>query len=37
MAPVGVDLAHSAAVMVTLEPSGGATGAPGPQVVFGEL
>lgn len=37
VAPVAVDLAHSAAVMVTLEPAGGATGEPGPQVVFGEL
>lgn len=37
VAPVGIDLASSAAVMVTLEPAGGATGAPGPQVVFGEL
>jgi hypothetical protein len=37
VAPVAVDLAHSAAVMVTLEPAGGATGDPGPQVVFGEL
>lgn len=35
--PVGVDLARSAAVMITLEPAGGATGAPGPQVVFGQL
>lgn len=33
----GIDLSHSAAVMVTLEPAGGATGEPGPQVVFGEL
>jgi hypothetical protein len=37
VAPVGVDLAHSSAVMITLEESGGATGDPGPQVVFGEL
>jgi hypothetical protein len=37
VAPIGVDLGQSAAVMITLEPSGGATGDPGPQVVFGEL
>jgi anti-sigma factor RsiW len=37
VAPIGVDLAGSAAVMVTLESSGGASGEPGPQVVFGEL
>jgi hypothetical protein len=37
VARLGVDLAHSAAVMITLEPAGGATGEPGPQVVFGEL
>ena len=37
VAPFGVDLASSAAAMVTLEPVGGATGEPGPQVVFGEL
>ena len=37
VAPIGVDLARSDAVMVTLEPEGGATGEPGPQVVFGEL
>ena len=37
VAPVGVDLADSSAVMITLEESGGATGEPGPQVVFGEL
>jgi anti-sigma-K factor RskA len=35
--PVGVDLAGSSAAMVTLEPTGGAVGEPGPQVVFGEL
>jgi hypothetical protein len=35
--PVGIDLAHSTAVMLTLEAAGGATGAPGPQVVFGKL
>jgi anti-sigma factor RsiW len=33
----GVDLSESAAVMVTLEPVGGAQGEPGPEVVFGEL
>lgn len=37
IAPFGVDLASSAAAMVTLEPEGGAQGAPGPQVVFGEF
>jgi len=37
VAPFGVDLAEGAAAMVTLEPTGGATGEPGPQVVFGEL
>ena len=37
VAPFGVDLASSAAAMVTLEPEGGATGEPGPQVVFGEF
>ncbi len=37
VAPIGIDLADSAAVMITLEESGGATGDPGPQVVFGEL
>ncbi len=37
LAPFGVDLAGSAAAMVTLEPAGGSTGEPGPQVVFGEL
>ena len=35
--PIGVDLGQSAAVMITLEQDGGATGDPGPQVVFGEL
>ncbi len=35
--PFGVDLATSAAAMVTLEPEGGATGDPGPQVVSGEF
>lgn len=37
VAPIGVDLRDSAAVMITLEASGGAAGEPGPQVVFGEL
>ena len=37
LASFGVDLGTSAAAMVTLEPVGGATGEPGPQVVFGEL
>ncbi len=37
VAPIGRDLADSSAVMITLEPIGGAIGAPGPQVVFGEL
>jgi hypothetical protein len=37
VAPIDADLGHASAVMVTLEPAGGATGEPGPQVVFGEL
>ena len=37
VAPFGVDLGSSAAAMVTLEPTGGAVGDPGPEVVFGEL
>lgn len=37
VAAFDVDLAGRRAVMVTLEPTGGATGEPGPQVVFGEL
>ncbi len=37
VAPFSVDLASSSAAMVTLEPASGATGEPGPQVVFGEL
>ena len=37
VAPIGVDLADSTAVMLTLEESGGATDEPGPQVIFGEL
>lgn len=37
VAPFGVDLSQAAAAMITVEPTGGATGEPGPQVVFGEL
>ncbi len=37
LAPFGVDLADATATMVTLEPTGGAQGQPGPQVAFGEL
>jgi hypothetical protein len=37
VAPFGVDLSQAAAAMITIEPTGGATGEPGPQVVFGEL
>jgi hypothetical protein len=37
VAPLGVDLSRAAAVMITLEDAGGATGDPGPQVVFGNL
>ena len=37
IAPFGVDLSTADAAMVTLEPTGGAVGQPGPQVVFGEL
>jgi hypothetical protein len=37
VAPFGVDLTGSAAAMVTLEPTGGSTGDPGPEVVFGTL
>jgi len=37
VAPIGVDLSGSSAVMLTLEPDGGALAEPGPQVVFGEL
>jgi|GEM_PF-533912 len=37
VASFGVDLAGSAAAMVTLEPEGGAQGEPGPQVIFGEF
>jgi hypothetical protein len=35
--PIGWDLRSASAAMVTLEPEGGAEGAPGPEVVFGEL
>ncbi|HEX8939653.1 MAG TPA: anti-sigma factor [Candidatus Limnocylindrales bacterium] len=37
VASFGLDLAGRSAAMVTLEAAGGATGAPGPQVVFGPL
>jgi anti-sigma-K factor RskA len=37
VAPFTIDLASASAVMVTLEPVGGATNEPGPEVVFGEL
>jgi Anti-sigma-K factor rskA, C-terminal len=37
VARLGVDLASAAAAMITLEPAGGSTGTPGPQVVFGAL
>lgn len=37
VAPFSVDLAGASAVMVTLEPEGGAVDEPGPEVVFGEL
>lgn len=37
VASFGMDLRGMTAAMVTLEPSGGAAGQPGPQVVFGEL
>lgn len=37
IAPIDADLAKATAVMITLEDAGGATGEPGPQVVFGEL
>jgi hypothetical protein len=37
MAPYGVDLGAATATMITVEPAGGATGEPGPQVAFGEL
>lgn len=35
--PFKVDLGGKSAAMVTLEPAGGAQGAPGPQVAFGNL
>ncbi len=37
LAPYGADLASADATMITLEPVGGATGEPGPQVAFGTL
>jgi len=37
VAGFGTDLAGKKAAMVTLEPAGGATGAPGPELLFGEL
>lgn len=37
LAPFGVDLGVATATMITLEPTGGAQGEPGPQVAFGEL
>jgi len=37
IAPIDADLGSAAAVMITLEPATGASGGPGPQVVFGEL
>lgn len=37
IASFGVDLGGKTAAMVTLETTGGSTGQPGPQVVFGEL
>lgn len=37
IAPFGMDLRGMTAAMVTLEPEGGVTANPGPQVVFGEL
>jgi hypothetical protein len=37
VAELGVALAPGDAVMITLEDAGGATGDPGPQVVFGEI
>ncbi len=37
LAPFGVDLADATATMITLEPTGGTQGTPGPQVAFGEL
>jgi len=37
VAPFAHDLGDASAAMVTIEPAGGSVGAPGPQVVFGEL
>jgi len=37
VADFGTDLAGKKAAMVTLEPEGGSTGAPGPELLFGEL
>jgi hypothetical protein len=37
IAPFGISLDDATAAMVTLEPAGGSQGAPGPEVVFGEL
>jgi predicted anti-sigma-YlaC factor YlaD len=37
LAPYSADLASADATMITLEPVGGATGEPGPQVAFGTL
>lgn len=37
VAALDVDLSGAAAVMITIEDEGGATGEPGPQVVFGEI
>ena len=37
LAPFDADLASADATMITLEPVGGATGEPGPQVAFGTL
>ena len=37
IAAIDADLSNATAVMITLEDAGGATGEPGPQVVFGEL
>lgn len=37
LVPVDLDLSRADAVMLTVEPVGGAQGEPGPDVVFGEL
>jgi len=37
VADFGTDLAGKKAAMLTLEPEGGATSAPGPELLFGEL